>query len=150
MIVVNGICEGKNCATCQDALKRKHGNLCIKVTKGENLIDYHDFTVREGYGGTVDYIDGGLVYKGNYFVEAPKSLEVGKTYAMSFKVYDHKKGNDYWRLQHTDGTYSQWKENGGGLTIEKPTSKVLIYVSDTDVVRATISSIHLRELTSTV
>lgn len=97
--------------------------------KTANLLDYKDITTTPNYA-TVTLITNGVNLTGKYMATIDMSLEINKSYYMSWTQQVVSGTADTgWRFKYTDNTYSNYGVNGGSLTPNKEVLQVLLYVT---------------------
>lgn len=102
------------------------GKYKIPVTaRGKNLVDYKQVILRSG--SSVEYIDNGFTYTGNYYFSFDASkLKIGK-YTMSFDFQCSDALTPIWRIEYTDRTYSNSARSGISLEVTKSAKSILVY-----------------------
>lgn len=105
------------------------GNVEIKICN-KNWVNYKEAETYRTQD-TIEIIENGVKWSGNYYFQIPVRLQIGKKYVFSCVSEDF--GN--WTIKYKDGTNAGLVVGGVAIQIEKETSYIYIYKKNQETVK---------------
>ena len=105
------------------------GNVEIKICN-KNWVNYKEAETYRTQD-TIEIIENGVKWSGNYYFQIPVRLQIGKKYVFSCVSNDF----EDWMVKYQDGASTGRVKSGVAVQIEKETSYIYIYKKNQETVK---------------